>query len=380
MAFLLGIKRVLAIVCSCAKKGHYFSVFDIAIPHLISSPRAEWQKTSKAPSLPASKSSKRINCVMAQRRVRRNNPPPPPMEFEDGWFIYKNNRLRRNLLETVEKCRIHESVTSIPVDAFFEAKLLKEIIIPNTVTSIGSGAFYNCRKLESIQFPSSLTMIGNHVLDGCTSLTKIEIPNSITSIRYASFANCKALKTIEIPDSVEDIGSHAFRDCHSLENVIIPSHRLTAISDHAFQNCKSLKDIQLPEHSLTFIGDHAFQGCSGLNFIKIPNSVGSIGRGAFQNCEKLVTVLMPKTSRLHMHNNAFADCKALRSFEAQGLPLGAWGRLLWQYSDSGVFQRLGVDSKLCRTLIFHFLQQNIGQDHDYRRSDHRGIVRPRPAE
>lgn len=71
-----------------------------------------------------------------------------------------------------ESYDIKDGTTAISECAFFSAKNLYRIIIPNTVTTIGHNAFRSCNKLQSIDVPTSVTFIGNQAFVGCINMTK----------------------------------------------------------------------------------------------------------------------------------------------------------------------------------------------------------------
>ncbi|MGN0226814.1 MAG: leucine-rich repeat domain-containing protein [Paludibacteraceae bacterium] len=70
------------------------------------------------------------------------------------------------------------SVTSIGVQAFYNAHELQNLEIPEGVTEIG-GAFYGCTYLEEMVLPSSVQSIGDNCFALCAKLTKITC-NAVT--------------------------------------------------------------------------------------------------------------------------------------------------------------------------------------------------------
>lgn len=93
------------------------------------------------------------------------------------------------------------TVTAIDSRAFFYAKGLQTLYIPNTITDLG--------KIGTFQESSITEVIFE---DGC----------SITTIPVSCFERSK-LKEIKIPSSVEIIEGSAFCCCNSLRKVSIPS-------------------------------------------------------------------------------------------------------------------------------------------------------------
>ena len=176
---------------------------------------------------------------------------------------------------------IPNTVTRIEDGAFYYARALKSITIPNSVTSIGKNAFKGAY-ITSIVLPNSITSIEEGTFCG-TPLTKIEIPNSVTSIGKDAFRS-SYITSIEIPNSVTSIGEYAFAGCNKLIEIELPSC-LTSISRYTFQNCTSLKWVDLS--NVTSIENYAFSGCTDLAFVLIPEKMKSVSSYAFNGCTSL---------------------------------------------------------------------------------------------
>jgi len=152
----------------------------------------------------------------------------------------------------VVKVKLHESVTKIGDDVFWDCRNLTSIVIPDSVTGIGNQAFLCCTSLTSIVIPNSVTVIGDAVFSECASLTSIVIPNSVTAISNDAFYNCISLTSIVIPDSITTIGNQAFYNCTSLTSIVIPDSK-TMIGDGAFHNCTSLPLCTAVARCLTWV-------------------------------------------------------------------------------------------------------------------------------
>lgn len=136
-----------------------------------------------------------------------------------------------------------EMVTSIGSNAFYESKLITDVIIPNTIKEIGFYSFAYCYGLKSISIPDSVTIIESGAFTECLSLEGILIPDSVTSIGAQAFIRCKSIVGVSIGNGVTSIEENAFSSCFSLRNVSIGSG-VTSIGYRAFADCSRLIDIR----------------------------------------------------------------------------------------------------------------------------------------
>ena len=72
---------------------------------------------------------------------------------------------------------------------------------------------------------SSVKVIGNVAFYEQKLMTNVIIPNSVITINN-SFSGCIGLTSIEIPSNVESIGENCFADCSNLEKVTIYNKKL----------------------------------------------------------------------------------------------------------------------------------------------------------
>ena len=181
-----------------------------------------------------------------------------------------------------------DELTEIPFPAFFESKILTEIIIPENINSLSDYSFQGCSKLKHIDLPETLVEIGRCAFRDCTQLSEINIPDNVTTIEHSAFYNCTSLKEIKIPDSVTKIGTNAF------------------------QKCKNLKTAALPKF-LSTIDDFVFS-YSGLTSLTIPQSIDSIHKGAFLGCSNLTDMMFEGTteewSRINISPGVFTEVPA----------------------------------------------------------------------
>lgn len=87
--------------------------------------------------------------------------------------------------DTFKRVFLHESITTIEENVFYNCTALKLVILPSGVTFIGDYAFSCCSSLASITLPEGLTTIGTGAFTECTSLKTLTIPESATSLEGA---------------------------------------------------------------------------------------------------------------------------------------------------------------------------------------------------
>lgn len=107
------------------------------------------------------------------------------------------------------------------------------------VTQIGFQAFYYARELTHVKIPDSIEVIGREAFKWCEQLVEVTIPNGVTDIETEAFGGCGMLNSINIPNTVEKIGLKAFYSCDSLTELKVPQS-VTLLEYNAFENCPAL--------------------------------------------------------------------------------------------------------------------------------------------
>ena len=184
-----------------------------------------------------------------------------------------------------------------------EALNTENVVIPPTykqikVTQILQNAFYNARNLKSIAIPDSITSIGSHSFYACSALTEAKIPGSVDYIGNGAFFGCDALGAVRISDIT--------KWC----NVTFASHSSNPVyyAKKLYVNGELLTNLVIPE-GVTEIKDYAFAGCSQITRLNIPASVTSIGEGAFYRCANLASVTISEGLTVaSIGKKAFTDC------------------------------------------------------------------------
>lgn len=141
-----------------------------------------------------------------------------------------------------------QSLKNWDSDVFVDCKLLENVVLPESITSIPVRAFYRCDKLSTIDL-SHCTVIGGGAFAECTSLTHID------------------LSSVKVLESVK--GGYYGGDDYYLSDVVIGS----------FTDSKNLTSVSLS--CCKKIGDRAFKGCTSLEKIILPETVTNLGWECF---------------------------------------------------------------------------------------------------
>lgn len=267
---------------------------------------------------------------------------------------------------------IPPEIDEIGCSAFFNSKLLQQVVAEEGLTTIGEDAFYGCENLSDVSLPESVVNIGSGAFRGCKGLADsnglvivhgilfdyfgpggdVAIPDGVTRIDDGVFQYKAKLTHITVPASLTDIGAQAFygQDGLADENgfviingillgycgpggfVSIPDN-VTRIDEKAFWMCQSLTDVSIPER-VKNIGSGAFHGCKGLanadgfvikggilfdyagpgGSVTVPEGVSEIDGGdyygAFMDCRNLTSITLPSSLR-HIGRSAFYNCSGL---------------------------------------------------------------------
>jgi len=155
------------------------------------------------------------------------------------------------------------------------------------VTAIGAYAFFGARNLVSVTIPNTVTHIHDRAFmeSGITNLT---LPRSVTTIGIEAFEDCDGLTRLVIPASVVSVGRNAFEGCSNLASLSI-SAGIGSLPHGVFSGCTALASVSLPG-SLQDIGALAFYQCASLMRLSIPASVARVGNGVFGECTSLGAV------------------------------------------------------------------------------------------
>lgn len=233
-----------------------------------------------------------------------------------------------------ENVLINDGITSISEQAFYSAKQMAKIQLPDTIKYIGDSAFEGCILLVNLVLPQSLIEIGEKAFYGCEKLTTIEIPSSTKIIKKQAFSNTtitqitfneglevieenafenSLIKNIQFPKSLKSIGDSAFAECKKLKTVVIPDDsELYSIGSSAFSYCQAMTSLTFGNNSkVEVIKEYTFRKDLKLSSFDISNTIiNEIEKGAFYGCEALESVVFNDKIKT-LSDNLFSDCLSL---------------------------------------------------------------------
>ena len=210
-------------------------------------------------------------------------------------------------------------VTGIEAYAFAENDTLESVAFPKELEWIAEHAFDTCAKLVGdLVIPDSVTSIGDWAFNKCGFEGALTLSKNLQTIGNNAFTNTRFSGDLIIPDSVVSIGSGAFfyysedGTTTSFNGELILGNGLKTIGDNAFADCFGFYgDLVIP-HSVTSIGDYVFSGCYGFdgNLI-LSSNLKEIPQFAFLNCSNLTGNLIIPDGVRHIHEGAFSMCSRI---------------------------------------------------------------------
>ncbi len=121
----------------------------------------------------------------------------------------------------IRKVFLPDTLTALPMHAFYGCGLIESITLPANVTRLGDGTFINCVSLKEVIFEcKDIKTIPANCFNGCAALEEFIVPEGVTTIDTQCFANCSSLKKVVIPASVTRFeGNRQFANCPSLQGL-----------------------------------------------------------------------------------------------------------------------------------------------------------------
>lgn len=158
--------------------------------------------------------------------------------------------------------------------------MVTKVVIGANVTGINSYAFYLARSLETLILPNNVVSLSDYWMNSCYKLKTLIIPSSITSIPSNSFYKNFSLEKIVIPESVTNIVGYSFYQNYGLEKVVIPKN-ITSIGDNVFYQCYAMSNYYcLMSTPPTLGGTSSFTNILATCLIHVQSASASAYRSA----------------------------------------------------------------------------------------------------
>ena len=250
---------------------------------------------------------------------------------------------------------------SLSADAkvYFNGKLVKDIVIPESITKIGNSQFCNFRWVESITLHDGITSIGDHAFRG-TNIKTMYIPDGITQIPYGCFKECKSLKSLSLPASVTKTGSvvagYVFEGCSldtvefrgTFEQWINVEHRDSYSNPATFAETFITIDgipteYVIPSY-MTKVPYMSFAGIKGLNKVVFHEGITHIQWNAFYKCSNLTDVVLGNNIT-RIESSAFNETNVQYNIYNNGKYLGT--------KDNPYYALCGLVDKNAKEIVMH---------------------------
>lgn len=197
-------------------------------------------------------------------------------------------------------------VIGISDRAFRRNQFLESIVISQGIEYIGMFAFEHSA-IRSVHFDenSNLKSIGLKAFFGAKELMVINLPQGTEIISSYAFAHTDHLRSLYIPKSVTFIGSNIILESGVEDIVFEDDSQLSTLSRLAFKDATRLKALSIP-NGVTILNDYLFQGATSLMEVDLPETLEQIGYGTFQYTVCLGEVIIPESVKV-IKTRAFSE-------------------------------------------------------------------------
>jgi len=212
---------------------------------------------------------------------------------------------------------VPDNVTEIFYYAFYGAKKIKKVVLPNSVSEIKAWAFMKSG-VEEVNLPEGLEWIGGQSFRE-TDLKEVVIPRKTSIQADGAFGECSKLQKVTLPDLVyKECG--AFIGCTALKTVVVRNTTVEVYAD-SFDGCTGLENFQMmPGTSEFYVKDGVLfygqgvlavypQGKKGASYT-VPSDVKRIQNRAFAGVKNLKAITLD-TALTHIEYEVFLDCSSL---------------------------------------------------------------------
>lgn len=192
---------------------------------------------------------------------------------------------------TATQYTIETTTETVYDSAFYGAKNLSDIYLPQSLASIQRYAFYELKNLRSINIPDNVTQISSYAFAKDEKLMSVNFTenSNLPRISYEAFAYT-GLTTFRVPANVSTVAQYAFEGCDALTSITFAANsKIDIIPAYMFKGADNLMSITFEKGSaLTSVSAHGFEGMSRLQTVDFGNAkITNIDNYAFRYCDSL---------------------------------------------------------------------------------------------
>lgn len=206
----------------------------------------------------------------------------------------------RNYMGEVKEIIIHEGITGIGNNMFYNCLNATKLTLPSTMKWLGNGVFY-CDpdygegKLGALVLPEGLERIDYHAFYNC-GLTKVTIPSTMKEFDAASF-EMNPIKEYVVADGNPELATDDYGvlfwlwyDTDDNEERIEGTERLGALA--AYPSGSSMTSYTVPE-TVGDICSWAFAYANNLTSLNL-NQVWGYSDHVIEYCDNLTSLVLPE--------------------------------------------------------------------------------------
>ncbi|MBI9101630.1 MAG: leucine-rich repeat domain-containing protein [Spirochaetales bacterium] len=212
-------------------------------------------------------------------------------------------------------------MTALGSQAFYDATLPAEFVLPETVTEIGIYAFAEVDLPAGFEIPPLVTEIADGTFSQATFPSSFSIPDSITTIGYNAFFRTN-IALAALPSSLTSIGDSAFSECLQLTGALVIPATVTSIGERVFESSDGITGLTLSD-GVAGLEDWAFSGMTGLETLHIEGDLDIPAYG-FMNCSALTTLDISAGAEVSFGIRAFSGIAAT-SLDFSGVNVSSVG-------------------------------------------------------
>ncbi|MDY5983481.1 MAG: leucine-rich repeat domain-containing protein, partial [Anaeroplasma sp.] len=235
-----------------------------------------------------------------------------------SYAFYNCSKLNQLNSTTIGEAILPTGVTNIKSYVFYSCSEIEKVKFGD-VTYIGSYAFYNCVNIEyfygdtqyKLELPECCTSISDYAFYNLKLMTEVVVPDRVTEIGKFAFYGMNILESITIPfigrnltttNRIEsvfgyifgyiDVGSSSYKTSDS-DSTYQGYYASAPNHFYCYYIPKSLRNVSVTVQDT--IPDYAFYNCDLIEQIYLVDCIESVGTNAFYNCNATINYTITPT-------------------------------------------------------------------------------------